>query len=146
VARFTSHDAIRCEWEHHERERGREGKACRTDRGVGAASPENSSRIHRCSLGYRWGGSLPSEQLLLPSRVVRWFSHGPPFALTLIHPSAWKVNSANVGLTGFYEVRASTNRSCNVRGWSVGSPHPARRAGSERAVRSARSLGPPLAS
>src|SRR5215204_5231115 len=34
-----------------------------------------------------------SEQLLLLSRVARWFPHGPPFALTLIHPSAWKGNS-----------------------------------------------------
>jgi hypothetical protein len=28
-----------------------------------------------------------SEQFLLLSRVARWFPHGPPFALTLLHPS-----------------------------------------------------------
>ena len=28
-----------------------------------------------------------------------------PFSLTLIHPSAWKRNSANFSFRGFYEVR-----------------------------------------
>jgi hypothetical protein len=44
---------------------------------------ESSSRIHRRSPEFWWGGSLPSEQLLLPSRVARWFLRGHPFLLSL---------------------------------------------------------------
>jgi hypothetical protein len=44
----------------------------------------------------------------------------------------------------FCEVRASANRSRNVRGWCAGTPRRARHAGSGRAARSAQPLGPPL--
>jgi hypothetical protein len=57
--------------------------------GVLGSSPR---RIHREFICVRYGiggvGLLPSEQLLLPSRVARSFPRGPPFALTSIHPSA----------------------------------------------------------
>jgi hypothetical protein len=66
------------------------------------ASPENSSPIHRFSLWYR-GVGLPSEQLLLPSGVARWFPHGPPFAVCSIsHASARKVRSQKKFAGGVY--------------------------------------------
>src|SRR5215208_2852423 len=52
------------------------------------ASPEkfiaDSSALAIVMVG--WVSTF-SEQFLLLSRVARWFPHGPPFALTLLHPS-----------------------------------------------------------
>jgi hypothetical protein len=45
-----------------------------------------SRAVHRefIAAGYGNGGvGLPSEQLLLLSRVARWFPQGPPFSLAL---------------------------------------------------------------
>jgi hypothetical protein len=52
------------------------------------ANPESSSRIHRRWLGYWWGGSLPYEQLLLLSRVARWFPMAHPSPVTSIPQGA----------------------------------------------------------
>src|SRR5215211_6142609 len=47
--------------------------------------------VHRGFIGARYGiggVGLSSEQLLLLSRVARWFPQGPPFPVASIHPSA----------------------------------------------------------
>src|SRR5215204_2413068 len=84
----------------------------------GSGFPESSSRIHRCSLGYWWGGSLPSEQLLLLSRVARWFPQDPPFPLACIsNASARNIHSTNFAFTEFSEVRTGLRNMTSCLRW-----------------------------
>jgi hypothetical protein len=59
------------------------------------------SKVHRGFIAAHYGSGgvgLPSEQLLLLSRVARWFLRDPSLPVVSIPLGVWKRNSANVAM------------------------------------------------
>jgi hypothetical protein len=105
---------------HRSAQKGKSRKFAAFRGSLGSWLPQGrSSRIHRRSLGYWWGGSLPSEQLLLLSRVARWFPHGPPFALTPLFTWCVEVEFSEVRRDGVLRSSAVRNAG-GVSGVKVG--------------------------